>query len=470
MSESRRSTLARLAGAIFGIGTAIGSSQKSAHAGGTGLVQLDTSNAVSVTEFGAQGVGGDDTAAFAAALATGRRVVVPKPAVAYGISGNLNVTGILEGEGWNSASLKAISPSARITVNSLAEVRNLRFDGNNLATLAIVTQPGANRVLMERVRVDNVIGVCFQLVNTQNSILRECEANHFTGIGFRISGAENCGLDNCNSNQNTPSNPTSRGILAEAYKQVAVRNFKIASGIFERGSSDFQIEFRSAMGFISIVNAEINVGVKAAIKWSARTDTSPPSGGQLRVVDCAFTMDGRQVAVDGMSSNLEYFVHGSVMNGTSGRAPLSLLLGKAKTNESRARLLFESSFEADAENWNTVGRGSLVYNASNKTIDCRSFGGNSGVLVASPSTFATQFPMNGRWIVLDILVTALSGAPALSVGTTTRTGGRFGLASLTLGLNRIAVNLEPGDTGILIGASTPVETTFSLRWVKAQVL
>ncbi|ENH6341925.1 hypothetical protein ABWH74_005338 [Burkholderia vietnamiensis] len=427
---------------------------------------------VSLTDFGAAGDGAtDDTAAFIAALATGKRVIMPMPSVSYTLSAGITVNRSLEGDGWNIATIKALNANARITVNSLGQLRNFRFDANNLATLAISAGVGQNRIFMKDVRVDNCVGDSFQLVNTQNSVLQDCQANNFTGNGFRITGAENCGLNNCNTNQNTVSSTASRGILMEAYNNTPPRNIKIKDGIYERGSSSYQVEILSAAGFISFINTEISTpsGNLAGIRWAARTDSTPASNGTLRLTIDAFTLAGTNVAVDGSASNIEFFVNGYIMSGTSGNSPLSLLLGKAKVHETRARTWFESSFEQDAENWVPSGSGSLSYNAANQTIDCGSGNINVGVRIA-PGTFSSQFSMTGRWALLNILVTALSGAANLAVGTTTNTGGRYNLAQLTLGWNRIAFQLQSGDTGIIIGAGSALATTFSLRWVKADVL
>ncbi|HEF4838899.1 TPA: hypothetical protein SAO52_003658 [Burkholderia vietnamiensis] len=427
---------------------------------------------VSLTDFGAAGDGAtDDTAAFIAALATGKRVIMPMPSVSYTLSAGITVNRSLEGDGWNIATIKALNANARITVNSLGQLRNFRFDANNLATLAISAGVGQNRIFMKDVRVDNCMGDSFQLVNTQNSVLQDCQANNFTGNGFRITGAENCGLNNCNTNQNTVSSTASRGILMEAYNNTPPRNIKIKDGIYERGSSSYQVEILSAAGFISFINTEISTpsGNLAGIRWAARTDSTPASNGTLRLTIDAFTLAGTNVAVDGSASNIEFFVNGYIMSGTSGNSPLSLLLGKAKVHETRARTWFESSFEQDAESWIPSGSGSLSYNAANQTIDCGSGNINVGVRIA-PGTFSSQFSMTGRWALLNVLVTALSGAANLAVGTTTNTGGRYNLAQLTVGWNRIAFQLQSGDTGIIIGAGSAVATTFSLRWVKADVL
>jgi hypothetical protein len=430
---------------------------------------VGSSDWVSVLDFGANGDGNDDTAAFCAASMTGKRVLLPKPTVAYGISANIPVGRGMEGDGWSSVTIRALTADACLVLGSLGQLRNVRFDGNNVATVGVMVAATANRVMIKEVRVENCAGDGIQLINTQNSTLLDCEVQNCGRYQFHLIGTENCKLICCNSNLATGSAPEARGLYAEAYLEgTPPRNITVLGGIYERGQSDYQVQIDSCSGFFDFIDAEINSGAVAGIQWAARSDSVPGSGGSLSLSRVAFTMNGSgQVAVDGLSSNLEYFVDGYVMSGAGGRIPLSLLLGTATVDQSRARAWFETSFEQSSEGWVNSGTGGFTYNADTRAIDCTSSSPAVGVRRA-PGAFAAQFSMAGRIAIVECYVSALSGASSLALGISTTSSSRPNLAALSLGYNKVFGPLQRGDIGVLIGA--PTASTFSLRWVKAVVL
>lgn len=152
----------------------------------------------SVTEHGATGNGTtNDAAAFAAALATGRPVLVPPPAVAYLIRSPISVPagGVLKGIG--KPQIRYAGTTSGVGIIQSAGVgcviEGLAIDGGNQRTPVVTWDTAGVKITHDDcsvidvdVRNARIAGMIF--LNCSNAEALRCSAQGGDGPGIRVSG------------------------------------------------------------------------------------------------------------------------------------------------------------------------------------------------------------------------------------------------------------------------------------------
>lgn len=423
--------------------------------------------ALNVKDFGAVGNGTtDDTAAFQAALATGKSIYVP--AGTYLITTQLTVSlQILYGAGWRITTLITTANIKILNNGSSGIIRDLMVDGQNFGSVGI-TAGNANTAECYNVRV-NRCARGFEMLNTQNSVISQCYAFN-NDYNYYLDSAQNCKLlhsiGSLDTTQRTITTGT-RNIYTAGTIAGHTRNLLILGGIYERGLlvNDYSAEFNSTE--VTLITTEFNGGGIATVNQG--------SGVTGNYQSVTFSLNGTNYAINSNNASVYLYsnpiVSGSALSGqtTPFSSYFSALCVGGITGETP---LLEDRFDYSTQGWAAAGGASLSYNATNRSLSVTtsSAGQDIYTFFCSGTPFDTNY-YTGRFYKIACIISNISTTNPVILKALTNPSGSRTLGTLASGYNELVVATDPTDFGgFAILPNEGGAKTFEVNYFKASMI